>query len=564
MSAAATCYVTAAPDRLHWRYEPLGLDVMCAHAVLETIRSEAVDAFSRIAHGGLENGGILLGTRTDRSIEILAAIPLNCEHRLGPSFVLSPTDELSLQETLTSPKMATLQPVGLYISHSRRDFAMAEPDLRLLNRYFPEPWQMALLLIPSKTGSTRAGFFIRGPLGEPAFACAHQFVLSPPERCQEAPAQESAVSAQSTVSLPSEVSAPPAVSLPLAASSPPITALKAPRGSPRNLAGMVALLLLVMFGGGLLFGPRHVLLSSVPLHVTDLGSQLRIEWDPAHQAVRSARAATLEIHDGGSKPVEIPITRSGLDRASILYVPQSESVEVHLKLTLVRGAPLDSVVYFINPASRAAAPPAVVPAQPPPAASPAETAQPAPHQAEQKKTPKVFQLPQGQPADATPQRASINLPDAPDLPPMAAAPQTLLSALLATSVRPAGPPPLRTGRLIWTGSLHKNTVLSITPSGASSGVLSGRLPGVPVTVSVQPAELTDGGIAIYSKDPDRVGTSQPRNAWNGWDVAVFPWDPKQIAEVDIIERPGPANNWKRLLVRSGNRNVSVFVVDWQR
>jgi hypothetical protein len=162
----------------------------------------------------------------------------------------------------------------------------------------------------------------------------------------------------------------------------------------------------------------------------------------------------------------------------------------------------------------------------------------------------------------------MNLPDLPDIHTSAPAPPLVngspLAAVLTAPARLAGPPQLRGGRLIWTGSLHKNAVLSITPAGASSGVLSGTLPGVPVKISLQPAELVDGGIAVYSKDPERSGTDQPPSAWNGWKVVIHDWDPKRIAEVSLVEPPGPANNWKRLVLRNGNRNVSVFVVNWQR
>jgi hypothetical protein len=108
-------------------------------------------------------------------------------------------------------------------------------------------------------------------------------------------------------------------------------------------------------------------------------------------------------------------------------------------------------------------------------------------------------------------------------------------------------------------------VLSFSPEGASAGVLNGRLPGGPVKISIDPAELTDGGIAIYSKDRERSGSSEQPITWNGWNVVVYhDWDPKKIGEVNVIEAPGPANNWKRLVLRNGNRNASVVVVNWQR
>jgi hypothetical protein len=141
----------------------------------------------------------------------------------------------------------------------------------------------------------------------------------------------------------------------------------------------------------------------------------------------------------------------------------------------------------------------------------------------------------------------------------------LSSPLLATPTRLVGPPQLRTGHLIWTGSLRKNATLSLSTDGASTGVLNGRLPGVPVKISVQPAELTDDGIAVYSKDRERSDAGQQPSKWNGWNIVFFnDWDPKRIAEVDVIEAPSAANNWKRLVLRNGNRNASVVIVNWQR
>src|SRR6202011_5225167 len=139
-----------------------------------------------------------------------------------------------------------------------------------------------------------------------------------------------------------------------------------------------------------------------------------------------------------------------------------------------------------------------------------------------------------------------------------AAPTLPLVAALATEPRVVGPPQLGTGHLIWTGSLRKNAVLSFSPDGASSGVLNGRLPGGPVKISLQPAELTDSGIAVYSRDPDRSGAGGQPEKWNGWNVVVYhDWDPKKITEVSVVEAPGPANDWKRLVLRNGNRNASV-------
>jgi hypothetical protein len=184
---------------------------------------------------------------------------------------------------------------------------------------------------------------------------------------------------------------------------------------------------------------------------------------------------------------------------------------------------------------------------------------------------KAFRLPVGQAVNASDQRGLISLPDLLDIHATQAPAPTLPlengSSILARPVSPTrspDPPQLRAGRLIWTGSLHKNAVLSITPAGASSGVLNGRLPGVPVKISLEPAELVDVGIAVYTKDRQRLANGEPATAWNGWTVVFYDWDPKRISEVNVVEAPGPDNAWKRVVLRNGNRSASVLVVDWQR
>ena len=117
-------------------------------------------------------------------------LPIECEHKLGPLFILSVADEKSLDAALASDKLGSLQPVGLYVSHSRRDFAVGETDAKILDRLVPGPWQLVLVVMPSKIGPSRAGFFIRGSVDR-SFVVAHEFSLSPAER-RLAPALTSA------------------------------------------------------------------------------------------------------------------------------------------------------------------------------------------------------------------------------------------------------------------------------------------------------------------------------------------------------------------------------------
>jgi hypothetical protein len=436
--------------------------------------------------------------------------------------------------------------------------------------------------MPTKTGPARTGFFIRESIERP-FVCVHEIMLAAGHH-RSAPAAGPAP--KPVIAIPAE---PAATSVSptlldrlhafLGSFVEPFVwpllehCKKYLRLSQWNLPAAVILLVLFVLAGGLWVRARGLTGAAVPMRVSDLGSNLRIEWDANQKAVRAALAATLEIHDGARKPLSIPLTRSALEHGSVLYIPQSDNLQASLKLIQRNGLMSESVIYFINPTRPAPQPSstpvtpdiaaAIVPGQPVPATPVEEIGPPATRQ--KKPAPKVFRPPDSQPVAAAPLRASLNLPDAPDIPAAPAPAPTLSSALLAATPRLTGPPQLRTGHLIWTGSLRKNTVLTLTPDGASTGVLNGRLPGVPVKINVQPAELTDTGIAVYSNDRERSGAGGQPSTWNGWNVMVYyDWDPKKIAQLDVVEPPGPANNWKRLVLRNGGRNASVLVVNWQR
>jgi hypothetical protein len=687
----------AASDYCRWRCLPLSIDVLCANDVLEAIRVAAVDGLNRISHGGLETGGILFGRKTEPSIEILESQPLECEHKNGPSFILSEKDEVALQAALSDPKLGALEPIGLYMTRSRRGFSLADVDQRILDRYFPKPWQMALLLMPAKLQPTGAGFFIRSPGSESGYVCAHYFLLRAPERqgnaqeparpdalntppnCEKPPArlaaaavaggpssaipvdavelevapsnqeeiQSARLGAVAVVGTPSSAIAGDAgergvvlsdqqetqpARLPAIAVVPapggaepvdrqvitvaPFYSLPAQQEENRSMSWwkLIAMLALVFLGaaiaGRLWHGSRALPSASVPLKISDLGRNVRIEWDPTREPVRTATGATLEIHDGDRPPVDLPITRGGLESGGVVYTPHSEKIEV--RLILLRGsqpASESSLYFIINPMTSAASPseahssPATEQAAPPVvsgAVSRPQSQEPVQTRTQkQEQEPSWIHEPPGRvrivvrafdpPVKQSSASAEVgtqaSLPDLPEIhaaqpfqpvplpsappigvrpPPAPVSPAPVTPALITPQTHTPDPPQPRSGRLIWTGELRKNGLLALSPAGASLGVLNGRLPGFPVKVSVQPAELVDGGIAIFSSDQTKSGTNEPPSARNGWNVVVYKWDPKRTSDVTIIEPPGPSNGWRQLVLRTGNRNVSVLVVDWQR
>ncbi|HWB84184.1 MAG TPA: hypothetical protein VG675_08595 [Bryobacteraceae bacterium] len=163
-SGLATWSVPACPFLIE--YAPRALD---------DIRLAIVDAFFSLPRGGAEIGGILLGKHENARVCILDYVPLDCEHAFGPSFMLSATDLARLGELLmAASRTGGLEPVGWYHSHTRSEICLTDADLEIHNRYFPEAWQVALVLRPSTFHPMRAGFFFREGNGSIRTAASYQ------------------------------------------------------------------------------------------------------------------------------------------------------------------------------------------------------------------------------------------------------------------------------------------------------------------------------------------------------------------------------------------------------
>lgn len=116
-------------------------------AVMEEIRRQAVDGFNSFGHGGLEIGGVLYGTREGGTLRIAACAPLECEHALGPGFVLSANDQEAFAKLRKAPP--GLEPVGWYCSHTRGDLGLSPNDEVLFESYFPRTGRIALVVKPT-------------------------------------------------------------------------------------------------------------------------------------------------------------------------------------------------------------------------------------------------------------------------------------------------------------------------------------------------------------------------------------------------------------------------------
>jgi len=372
--------------------------------VLDDIRMAVVDAFFSLPRGGAEVGGILLGTHDGGRVTVSSYQPIDCEHATGPSFTLSKNDEAKLRDQLAPVRD---QVVGWYHSHTRSQIFLSEADLDLHTRFFPEPWQIALVMKPHAFQPMRMGFFFRERDGSMHTSDAYQEMLLEPLPMQHVPSGEGrfqptpavpyregtenrgpagpiidlAIQGATPVPEPPpgrpvlvKAPAPPPViepghaSVPPAAQpahEPPLPGFLAAQPQPsRRWGGILAI------GAGLVLGaagfqtrevwlPRLVntvkslaapnLPPAVGLNTLDSDGQLQIRWDRSSLPARTGIAATLEIAEGApAQPQSIPLDRQHLQAGVFTYGRQSEKVEVKLTVRLPDGRNVREATTFLG------------------------------------------------------------------------------------------------------------------------------------------------------------------------------------------------------------------------
>jgi hypothetical protein len=368
-------------------------------AALQKASAEAVDGLYRFRHGGTEIGGVLYGTLVNGILRIEAIRALECQYAYGPRFVLSDRDKACLlkltEEYDSDPDLAGLYPVGWYHSHTRSGIELTPRDLEIYDRFFPEKWQVALVLRPEQYGPVRAGFFFRDrnrtiraerSAGEFFIGMEHGRAPAPPAKPEPHPEPVTvAADEMPAVEVIPEPDVGEAVPEPAAeewekeeVAEEPVAAEAAqpdfepePEPQPaRPASGIVpafcaaeskrrlgwrwilALALMVAAAGaGVYYYFWYHTPQPLSLMVTDVGGQLLIELDRTARPVRQARTAVLMIRDGDDLR-RIVLDSDTLHGGSADYTRQSEVVDVNLVLDQEGGGRREALRFVGPPVKR--------------------------------------------------------------------------------------------------------------------------------------------------------------------------------------------------------------------
>jgi len=365
-----------------WSAPQCPYTVEYAASTLDDIRLAVMDAFFSLPRGGAEIGGILLGCFRDGRLRILDYRPLDCEHATGPSFTLSEPDRARLAKLLTDAARGSRerQPVGWYHSHTRSEIFLSDADREIHLRYFPQPWQTALVLRPHTFQPARAAFFfreadgsMRGEVADREFAL-EALAVRPAPRAQPATAAERV--SEPPADIPSRA---PAVTLTPLAESPlpepaderpeerPVAIPKfletPPARGPRHAVLMLAILGVCLAVAGAAFQTRLLWLPRVAalyhrseppppplflgLNAIDLAGQLQIRWDRNSPAVRQAAEGILEVLDGDA-PQANALDAAHLQAGVFTYARRTEKVDITLSARLPDGRLVREATSFLG------------------------------------------------------------------------------------------------------------------------------------------------------------------------------------------------------------------------
>jgi hypothetical protein len=117
------------------------------------------------------------------------------------------------------------------------------------------------------------------------------------------------------------------------------------------------------------------------------------------------------------------------------------------------------------------------------------------------------------------------------------------------------------GKFIWVGKFPADRSITIDGSQASTGTITGTLPGVPVRVMAWPARLGGKQITAYGR---AARPNEPPTTASGWKSIVYKTDERRAKSLVLHEVPAAVNDWRRIRLATTDPGISVVLVEWQR
>src|SRR5258706_8079705 len=302
-------------------WAPLGkpVSVLIVLSGGDQMAAEAMSGFGADPKQDAEVGGLLLGTIEPGEpaiVRIEDYQPIQCGYRRGPSYLFTAEDRAAFEDACESWMPDASRPsyaVGYFRSHTREGLALAPEDLELMDRHFPAPENVALLIKPFATRVGVGGFFVREAGAFPA-ATPLEFPFRRRELSgEEAPPRRSILERGPRRRDPSNLARTRQETLPAKGdydrAPDPESAYATTLPSKSRIRSMWIPLSFVFLIFGLALGfllgiarnPAAVSFA-LGLSISKDGSNLIVKWDPRAGPIRKAPRGAMEIEDGTQSP----------------------------------------------------------------------------------------------------------------------------------------------------------------------------------------------------------------------------------------------------------------------
>jgi hypothetical protein len=347
-----------------WEAPGKPVSIYIALDVVDRISQEVLRAFSAVPKRGAEIGGLLLGSVGEGeplNVRIEDFEAIDCQHKFGPSYILSELDQQNFDEAYLRYLAADDSPlhvVGYFRSHTRDGLSLGAEDVELCRQLFSKTSDVVLLIKPFATRVSMAGFLFKesGKFQDEPYV---QFPFRRRDMDSRAPEEpvvrdRSAGRVRDRTSYPVKSRAqepgpveelveyaepPPAYMDP----SYPAGPMPTDAGGSKFRSGWVWLPLsfiflllgvLLGFQAALTIGSRTATGASqatfaLGLAVTQTDDNLHINWDRQSAPIRSSSHGLLEIEDGSYNKT-INLDASQLQNGSVIYRHLADAVMFRL------------------------------------------------------------------------------------------------------------------------------------------------------------------------------------------------------------------------------------------
>lgn len=335
-----------------WKVAGSPVAIRLSLAAIERLSAAMTNGLGALPQRGQEVGGVLLGRaeiRETTTVVIEDCEPVECEHRRGPSYVLSAADRKRLEKVLRR-RRGDRKVVGFYRSHTRPGLYLDQDDWAIIGDYFSNPSQVSLLVRPDAGKAATAGFFF----WEEGDIHRQSTYLEFPFSRAEISKQTGKVIEETPQAKPARV-------------RPHQTRWRAALAVASGLAAFALLEYQIL---DVLHQRSAAAAAPSPaLTVERAGRYLQVNWDRNAPAVRKAARGMLSITEG-SYHEDLELTAQQLRFGSVTYAPRGNEVSVRLEL-LGSLATVSKSLRFADP-SLPVAPPVQARAKTVPPPVPAE------------------------------------------------------------------------------------------------------------------------------------------------------------------------------------------------